>query len=672
MLTLERSLRAHGFTVYRDLAVVDGKAVETRTLYLLPDAPRLAQDADGAPVLHMRHFVSGHAHGDVEEWGALWLELDLAPSDAERAALSEQLATELSLPAETLELRPVPVVSGSVMLTIAGEQGGGELVSRIAGAGPMALAAAQRASFFAQLTAEGARLLRSALEGGAPLLHARYELTLWHRLRAVSVYIWAELGHVSLDEASGDARRLALEHTSASGIIIDEGPGGLLSPADRDALERRANDLLRGFLGADDGTARTLSVRWTGDQVLEHQLSVSGALALALSDDQRAARVAEVVVEPGFFTVLEVWLVAPPLPPDSLVRGVTVTLSYADSTRAFFFGLEGGRDHFRAQRSATGDDAVNATVQVHYQGSDQAWTSEAQRLTAGSVMVLDAEEVGVSVIDVALGFVRLPGFEAVQVELEIPSLERRRVVLLDRDNPGFRWQEITRSRARPEARYRATWLLAGDERIEEPWHAIEGRDLFVESPLPATRRARIELVFAGSFEGISKLVVELRPPGSTDPPALIELTVASDHASWEVDVAAGQALAYEHRLSVLYADGSHRSEDWRQSDRPVLVLRDHALIEVAVIPKLVDLGGAWALARVELAYDDAGGTVAHREQLTLMDRDATPVWRFRVADPTRRSWRHRTLFVSADGRRHQTDWQTSDTQVLVLTPPSDL
>jgi hypothetical protein len=670
MLTLEKSLRAGRFTAYRDVVHRAGKAVETHTLYLLPDTPQLARDADGGPVLHMRHYIAGHDGGDVAEWGALWLELDLAPSDAELGALRQALASELSLPDDSLELRTVPVVSGRVELTVAGERGEGELVSRIAGAGPMALAGAQRASFFAQLTAEGARLFRQTLDGDAPLLHARYELTLWHRLNAVNVYIWADLSGLPSD---ADERLVALQHSSASGVIIEEGAGALLSLADRTALERRATDLLRRFLeGPENATARTLSVRWTGDQVLEHHTSVSGALDVSLSEDERAARVTEVVVEHGFFAVLEVLLVAPPLPADSLVRGVTVTLVHADGApRSYFFGPEGGQERFRAHRAATEAAQANATVQVHYRDSDQPWTSDVQQLASGSVMVLDAEEVGVAIVDVQLGFVRFERFAAVQLELEIPSLARREVMLLDRDAPQVRWQEIIRSRQRPEARYRATWILEHDERIEQPWRSIEGRDLFVDSPEAPTRSARVELVFAGSFEGIRKLVVELRPPGGTNTPALFELSDATAHASWDVPASPGQPLAFEHRLSVLYADGRHRSDDWQHSDRPVLVLRDQTLIEVTVVAKLVDLGGAWALARVELAYDDAGGEVIHSEQLTLMHRDDTPVWRFRTADPGRRSWRHRTLFVDAAGQRHQGDWRTSDAQVLVLTPPTN-
>jgi len=274
-------------------------------------------------------------------------------------------------------------------------------------------------------------------------------------------------------------------------------------------------------------------------------------------------------------------------------------------------------------------------------------------------------------VEVALGRVHLTGFTGADVRIEIPELGLDHRVLLDAAAPRARWVAVTRRLQAPAARVRATWLRDDGPPLDSPWEPIGASLRILDSPWGELRRARLVVVAAGELTGLSKLIVEVRALGAEpDAVEIFELTAPGQEREASLAVAE-LAIGYEYRVTAVYEDGAHRADAWRASDRPVLVVRDRARVDVTVTPRLLDLGGAWLLARVELRHVDPVSGDEQRAALTLTRAGEPAHWHFRARDPSRRDWEHRVTLVAADGSRHVRPWEQARSDVLVLAPPPE-
>jgi hypothetical protein len=110
------------------------------------------------------------------------------------------------------------------------------------------------------------------------------------------------------------------------------------------------------------------------------------------------------------------------------------------------------------------------------------------------------------------------------------------------------------------------------------------------------------------------------------------------------------------------------------------VVRDPLRVDVAVVPRLLDLGGAVSLALLELEPGDGAAPPettaasvpagsAGRRTLVLRDPAERPRWSFRAAEPGRTEYRYRLTLVPRAGERVVTPWTPGRDELLVLRPP---
>src|SRR6266849_6424161 len=192
MLTLTDNVRMGVFTVFRDVSFESGARALTSTFYALPDTPRLALDDDGGPAFRFWWYrrtldsVAIASGGDAARAGGrLIVTVDLGPTGAERAQLSQDLAARFQIAGgeSAINLLPMPFVSGTVALACAAESGGtGDFVNQVAGNGPARLAGDEQAAFAVDLTRDGAALLATAIEKKIDVLHVRYDLVFAYHL----------------------------------------------------------------------------------------------------------------------------------------------------------------------------------------------------------------------------------------------------------------------------------------------------------------------------------------------------------------------------------------------------------------------------------------------------------------------------------------------------------
>jgi hypothetical protein len=290
MLTFDKQQDIAKCTVFRD-------DVEPLSLYVLPSSPHIALDDNGKPIISLVWYRRDVSKLTDEErktklgGGILTLSAELSPTPEQEKAIRETIANDPALQqrtgikdpkklAQALRLAMPPVKEGSVTIAIVGEEGkaGGEFVGTLIGAGRVSMLGNSRAAFMAKLTQEGVVLVWDMLEKNLKAIRIAYDLTVEHRLNAVTMVVWASasktydavrelwrsmkddasfstrvsggnrsmtFSHDSSDRASDKLLATAAAHQYSSVVITSETP---IAPEAQQQLEKAGNDMISQYL----------------------------------------------------------------------------------------------------------------------------------------------------------------------------------------------------------------------------------------------------------------------------------------------------------------------------------------------------------------------------------------------------------------------------------------
>jgi hypothetical protein len=704
MLTLADNVRLGTFTVFRDVTYLRGVRELTSTFYALPDAPRVTREDDGGPAYRFWWYrrtlgTTDSGAAAVRAGGLLIVTTDLGPTPDERAQLKRDLAAKFQLDEKTIELGPIPFVSGTVELAFAGETGAtaDDFTNRIAGNGPAKLLGNEQATFAIDLTADGAALLADALDKQLDVLKVRYDLTYEYHLDGVQLRVWCDAhkaaGTAQLQAAAGSpidakALRAGLEASHLAGIeITSETP---VPDDQRLALTTLGEQLLEAALKqvviAPDGKSAkpfsdsaqvTLNHTFTSSFAAPGRAIADSLLTLAAADDPtREPRILKFDLA-AQARPLDITIVCPVDFEASLVRAVHFYLAYdgvmADGspllrtgdwlfkpgtpTRATFHSLaspESRRYRWHAD--------------VVYAGGITATLPEVE--TDETLLVLAFDGLGVLDVEVALGDVPLDAVMNVVVELQYPPKQLTHTVILDGAHATDRWQAVAGVVELATLKWRPTFVLA-DRRVTGEWRTGPssgggggGGRVIVSAPpdlVPPT--TAVQLLAVGDFSGVAQILVELR---TTTDPSITELrfTQAGQQQIWKPRLGPDAALAYQARLTVVATDGRTRAFDWTAQDSSVFFVRDVSLFTVQIITRLLDIGGAWTSAFLQIEAGD------ERETIPMRQRGADARFSFHVGSGGPHKYRYQLTLIPKGGNERRTlPWQDSEDEVLVLRPP---
>src|SRR5439155_11657288 len=124
-------------------------------------------------------------------------------------------------------------------------------------------------------------------------------------------------------------------------------------------------------------------------------------------------------------------------------------------------------------------------------------------------------------------------------------------------------------------RWRATFLTSDGRRVSGDWSAAASAKISIDAPPDLVSTTDVQVIAAGSFDGVAQLIVELRTGAGADVSEL-RFTQAGQAQTWKPRVAPGAVLHYQSRLTVLGADGLSRAFDWTDQDSPLLVASDQS------------------------------------------------------------------------------------------------
>ena len=698
MLTLAESAQLGDFSVYRDVRFDGGVRGVSSRFYAIATAPRLARDAAGPAFRFIRYrelTASPGAATTLHAGGLITLVLDLQPTAAEQAALRARVAEHYQLAsADAVELLDVPIKGGRARLSFGGDASGPDAFGA---AQDVAIAGAARVCFAMPVSQDGAGLLANALDRGVAVLFASLAVELDYVLDGVSLHVWCDARRASVVASSlaavggpPSAGALAeqLISSRAAGIDVESAaplPGdqaaklvelghGLLATALASTIvPPPAAGQPATVVASDTRTQLTLNHTFTMTYPATAGVTLDGPLPLQLTADERSA--SELDVDLGADRLLlEVTVVCPVDFAAGLVSTVHVSVAYDATTadgspihRDADVVLRDGapRQVFRFDASPTQRSyAWRATVTYQDGGVFEL----PARTTDDTVLVVELGQLGVLALTVRLGDVPLAIVARAIVDLELPSRGLQHQMILDGGTPEATWQVVTGDQDPGACRYRVTWLLVDGRRLQEDAREAVGARLLLGVPRDLIASSTVTAIAVADFTDVAQLIVELRPGAAPDAEhAILKFTEAGKPQAWSFAAPGGAPLRYQARRTVIARDGTTSAFDYTDEDSPILLVRDVSRFAVQLIARLLDLGGAYALALVTLACDDAAPPV--QDTLTIRDRTEQPIWQVRLATPDRHRYRVQVTLVARDGTRQIGNWADADEEIFVLRPP---
>jgi hypothetical protein len=281
------------------------------------------------------------------------------------------------------------------------------------------------------------------------------------------------------------------------------------------------------------------------------------------------------------------------------------------------------------------------------------------------ILVLDADALGVLVVDVVLGAVD-PAFGAsaiVQFSYGTGiAWDATRV--LDLSAPAGRWIAVVREPPGPY-RWRVSWT-AGATRLEGEWQTDTRHSLVLDAPLGFTPpKTTVTCISAGDFSALAAVIIELRLAPDAQV-AVLQFTRTDQTLTWTT-VEAAAPFAFQVRQTVILSTGAHVIGAWRDEVRTVLIVRDVLHFEVTLVARLLGLGTTARRAVAEIQGPDPATPSA---AVVLTGPDDQPSCSLRLLDPGSHQYRYRLTLSPAVGPDRSSDWLTDSSSILVLRPPS--
>ncbi len=698
MLTLADAQHLGACTVYRDVTWRDGTRALTPTFYVLDDAPHLATADDGGPDYTFFWYRGARP---AESGGLLTLTVTSTPTASDELLTAIRSAYALA-PDAPVTLAPVPVDSGTVSLSFAGETGvtgtaggagaagaaGGEFAAAVLGGGPTRQTGQDRTTFAVALTADGAALLAGALGQGSAVLHAEYDLQIPFVLDDVEVHVWCDTAAAWKTAGDLEAAGTLTSSTLVEAVTTQHLAGSAtssrrpLSAEEQAALTDLATSVLADALPAalldsagkvrpyDSRLDQHLDLQLTATYPAQRRSVVTANLVLPTDPNDRAGR--EQTFDLSADQLLERYEISAPGDMAALsIAAIGVRLDYAGTTAGGLSLTRTADVRLRPTASvavvafdlATADQrSVDPHVTVQFADGSPPYEFDLAPTTS-TLIDLDLDTLGVLAVDVGLG-AGVPGVSAsAVVELHYGATGTLAATLvLDGGSPTGSWRPIVREVPLPY-HWRVTWV-AGSTRLVGEWQTDTRRQLRLDAPPElAPPTSTVTFLSAGDFSALASVLVEVRdgPGAAVD---VLTFSAADQTATW---AAQSVPCAYQLRQTDVLSSGAHVTGEWSDDTRTVQIVRDALRLDLEVVPNLLGLGTAARRAIVEVQGPDPTAAIATVVLDTPTDH---PHCAIRLVDPNQRSYRYRVTVSPLSGPAQTSEWRAGTSTILVVLPPS--
>ncbi len=309
----------------------------------------------------------------------------------------------------------------------------------------------------------------------------------------------------------------------------------------------------------------------------------------------------------------------------------------------------------------------NYEYEIYYKGTADRYSISGS--STETILVLAADRLGVLKVDVQIGIVDWDQIRQVMVKLSYGAHSTE--FMLDAQHQSRQWVEVIGAPVTEPYTWSATFVDKTEQRLEiKP--AQQRGALVINQPIG--EQLGVTIVGVGTFGGtglIQQVGVALRYVDSANnynQNTSFMLTKEGDVKEWKVPLVNGALRTYQYQVTVFYAGGVTRVDDWRPSDATILPAGDPFGFKVTVLPYLLK-GTPWAFGTLKVKFDDPQTGIHAEDTLQVVDFAAPLSWRFRLGAVERHTYRYQLSLYQVDNTSYDFPEVPASDAVLVLRPP---
>jgi hypothetical protein len=431
----------------------------------------------------------------------------------------------------------------------------------------------------------------------------------------------------------------------------------------------------------DESMKSTFHYHLAEQSVLSSQLNPNDNLSNVLAGQDVSQFRTQISLDSAFYKYLDVMVVCTAdfdADPISLVKahvsyqaqGPQGAISQAND---YVFQKGGApQQRFATYVAAPDKQTYSYEYDVYYRGSTDKCAITGQ--SDQSVLVLDADRLGILKVDVQAGIVNWDQIQQIAVTMAYGSGSGRKTTefVLDGTHQTHQWVEVIGSAVTDPYTWSATFVDKSGQRIDVP--AAQQRGALVINQ-PMGESLDVTLVAVGTFGGqglIQQVGVALKyldAANDYNQTTSFLLTKEGDTKEWKIALVNKNLRTYQYQVTVFYAGGVTRVDDWRTTDATILPVGDPFGFKVTVLPFLLK-GTPWMFGTLKVSFDDAAANIHAEDTLQVTDFTAPLSWRFRLGAVDRHTYQYQLTLYQADNTSYAFPALQAADAVLVLRPPA--
>lgn len=311
--------------------------------------------------------------------------------------------------------------------------------------------------------------------------------------------------------------------------------------------------------------------------------------------------------------------------------------------------------------------------QVNYKGDNRTFTSP-ELETDDTELTINVDDLGVLVVDIAPGDINFAQVKQAQITVRyedsgITPVERQFTMTAEKNTFQVR-EVIFKARTQP-IQYAVKYFMADGREFEVKNKKQDASQIYINDPFSAMKTVGLRAVgdLTARIQTIMIDLVYRDAANNYTQTRTMALSKATPFFDWTFPVIDENAGELKYSATIQYMDGTVREIPETKATRATIQIGDVVAdrLQVTVIPDLLDFSLV-KLANVRLRYVD--GDAGQDNTLTFRKGDAAKTWLINLKDKTKRDFAWSARYFMTDGKRVDVPEQPGEGDTVVLEVPA--
>lgn len=311
--------------------------------------------------------------------------------------------------------------------------------------------------------------------------------------------------------------------------------------------------------------------------------------------------------------------------------------------------------------------------QVNYKGDNRTFTSP-ELETDDTELTINVDDLGVLVVDIAPGDINFAQVKQAQITVRyedsgITPVERQFTMTAEKNTFQVR-EVIFKPRTQP-IRYDVKYFMADGREFEIKNRKQDASQIYINDPFSAMKTVGLRAVgdLTNRIQTIMIDLVYRDGANNYTQTRTMALSKATPFFDWTFPVIDENAGELKYSATIQYMDGTVREIPETRATRATIQIGDAVAdrLQVTIIPDLLDFSLV-KLANVRLRYVD--GDAGQDNTITFRKGDPAKTWLINLKDKSKRDFAWSARYFMADGKRVDVPEQPGEGDTVVLEVPA--